>query len=677
MKTILTIGMILILAGLCVAQTPPTPPPPYDSASLALKGIAAKNISSGNAAAGLSFLSDGAGGGVFSTASASLNNAQVFGDEYIYGHVRQIGQGTRFDMTHPYVGLRVYIPDSGFGGINNSSIEPPYLCSQDHISIVHPNAILFPGGFHGWRIWSVFTINVVDGTACHEDLFLRVSQEGKTWFPAPGAPDPLFAFASITDTIGGKVDSAVEYYNDPDLFWGSDGKMWVGFNGTWANAQSDLFVSSSTDGATWSTPVRSKKTTIVAGTMGQELSPAIFLDVNGTYKKWTVTEWSNMKVGNDSLMSGSRILIDSALTPTGPWTLLDTVRVSSGQKVNGLYRPFPNGTDSLHIADDYIVYKSTGKYVPWHGALVDNGGDGKIVLLTCKNIGTVDSTRPAYLLFMGQTTDGRTITMNSTPILLPSYNGGWENHGIYKSTGWVEDWGGGKVLELLYGAQDTVGGTTYYSIGLADVFFPQRIDTSLYVNGTITNSKLASHTIDSTKEANAATSIEKINWPQEWLEFTNVYGLRYKTAGDSMMLSMAQRPNAKDTLAWLWQDTDTSGSAHSDTITMKAMFPYNCYADTLVINATDSTAASYIDSINVAVNPGILLAGGTDTSFAGNPNGTNYDAANTPTRITIPLGGRYVRGGEKIVATVFNYFAATRGLWIRCNTAAVTYRRAQ
>jgi hypothetical protein len=302
---------------------------------------------------------------------------------------------------------------------------------DDTLSVVHPNAVYFPKGFRGYKIWSVFSMGSRD--KCGENTFLRVSNDGQNWDSLPGCPDPLSWNTQFVDST---TRYSADYASDPDLIVGKDGKLWVFTRGSWTGGgqKAAIYAMSSADGVVWSP---NRRVTPFATGGASLMSPAVYVDSNGIYHMWTVTQTTEA----DGRVRG-RIEIRQAPRPDSGWTLVDTVRQA------GTGRLFPAGSDTLSLSDDSLWIAC---YSPWHVGLIENGPREKIVLLTAENPYGVSQSRPAHVDFIGVCDDDRTLAVRTEPLLKPSNAANSpDSSGVYKATGWIESASRHPSVALLY-----------------------------------------------------------------------------------------------------------------------------------------------------------------------------------------------------------------------------------
>lgn len=239
---------------------------------------------------------------------------------------------------------------------------------------VHPDVIEVPGGHLGFRYWMACTPYpfAVDR---HENPIVRVSHDGLTWQPVPGAPDPLVPPPPATDW----------HHADTDLVL-HDGVLHVYYITTRCEGAQTLFsVVTSRDGVHWTAP-----RVVYQGAWG--VSPAVVVD-RGRWHMWYV--WRDT---NDARAT-SRLLL------------------RSGSSAFEFDEPSPC---SLEMPGHEV----------WHLDVIVVPG-GYEALVAAFPTGT-DPSR--CRLFHARSADGRCFVASSrSPVIGPSGTG-WDNRMVYRST---------------------------------------------------------------------------------------------------------------------------------------------------------------------------------------------------------------------------------------------------
>ncbi|HDL48706.1 MAG TPA: hypothetical protein ENH33_01925 [Actinobacteria bacterium] len=201
---------------------------------------------------------------------------------------------------------------------------------------VHPDVAQSAEGLHGFRLWMVCT-PYPRGDDRLENPAIRVSNDGITWLPFPGAPDPLVVTPIDPDT----------HNADPDLVI-VDSRLHVFFMTRNKREQHTTFsMIWSDDGRTWSEPV-----VVYEGTWG--VSPAVAYH-DGMWRMWFIVFDASNKSDQ------SHLVVRSGPKPTTlgdqqrcsliipghvPWHL-DLQRCEDG-RYEALVAAYPVGSDNAH-----------------------------------------------------------------------------------------------------------------------------------------------------------------------------------------------------------------------------------------------------------------------------------------------------------------------------------------
>lgn len=281
--------------------------------------------------------------------------------------------------------------------ITNNSVDslviPTYEGSGQAI---HPDVYYNSKGWNGYKYWMAFT-PYANGVDTVENPSIVVSHDGVTWVVPPGVTNPLVPRPT---GLG-----ALNYNADPDIIEGYDGKLYLFY----IDGTTDVWVISSVDGVTWTTPVK-----IIDMSVQTIISPSVILD-GGVYRMYYVDAAENPNI----------LKYRTAATPTGTWSAPITCSVS----------PIPSGKDIWHIniskeKDEYHLIVTT--------ALSGSHTNNNLHFATSNN--------------------GVDFAMTSSPIMIPSATTNkWDNSRIYRSSLIKVDEGHGWYYKLFYSASNTVG----------------------------------------------------------------------------------------------------------------------------------------------------------------------------------------------------------------------------
>lgn len=184
----------------------------------------------------------------------------------------------------------------------------------------HPCVVFIPGGWRGYRYWMAVTPYPAADSEQENPCILR-SNDGDTWAAPTGLTNPIDPWPGGSD-----YNSDTELVLDPSgetlhCFWRA-----VEFSAT--PQRGVIYVSSSRDGAVWSTPVEAITN---ATATARVVSPTVWWDPAGG-------EW--VMVGVSILPSPNVLVRYTSPTPAGPWVQ------SSNPTVTGA---LPSGRDFWHI----------------------------------------------------------------------------------------------------------------------------------------------------------------------------------------------------------------------------------------------------------------------------------------------------------------------------------------
>jgi hypothetical protein len=125
---------------------------------------------------------------------------------------------------------------------------------------VHPDVLYFAAGWNGYKYWMAYSPYP---PAANENPSLAVSNDGETWITPPGLTNPIDA------NPGGGA-----YNSDPSLCMSADDStMWMIWREYKTATVDKIYVSSSTDGVTWSEPAL-----ILSPANNQGMSPSALWD---------------------------------------------------------------------------------------------------------------------------------------------------------------------------------------------------------------------------------------------------------------------------------------------------------------------------------------------------------------------------------------------------------------
>lgn len=133
---------------------------------------------------------------------------------------------------------------------------------------VHPDFVAPPRSWGHGLVYLVLT-PYPGGTTKHENPSLYAGLDGVTWGAAPGAPMPL-------------ARPQAGYLSDPDISYNAAKKELVLYYRQ-ASSVDKLFMITSPDGASWSSP-----TLVLTSASSTVLSPSIVQRADGDWRMWTV-----------------------------------------------------------------------------------------------------------------------------------------------------------------------------------------------------------------------------------------------------------------------------------------------------------------------------------------------------------------------------------------------------
>jgi hypothetical protein len=146
----------------------------------------------------------------------------------------------------------------------------------------HPDITYIPAGFGtgGWRYWMVCTPYAY-AHFVHENPEIFTSHDGIHWTIPDGATNPLIF----------RPEGAWDYNSDPDMFF-LKGRLWLYYRETrhaLGALETRIYLSTSGDGAHWTSPV---EVLFAGGDEALLMSPAVIYQ-NDAFHMWTVDRAAN------------------------------------------------------------------------------------------------------------------------------------------------------------------------------------------------------------------------------------------------------------------------------------------------------------------------------------------------------------------------------------------------
>lgn len=210
---------------------------------------------------------------------------------------------TRQVLDELYGVMQPVNPDDWFGRIGKKLDIPTPDPDSVAGEAVHPSVLYFPGGWNGYRYWMGYT-PYAGGNDKYEDPCIAASHDGDTWVVPDGLVNPL------DDAPGG-----VNYNSDTNLTF-HNGKLhlvWRNFDNAAVGKEETLWLSTSSDGSTWSPKVKIYESN---KTVRRLVSPA-FQFVNGKWHMWAVDLTPTVKT----------MVHLTADEMTGPWSVPEVCNV--------------------------------------------------------------------------------------------------------------------------------------------------------------------------------------------------------------------------------------------------------------------------------------------------------------------------------------------------------------
>lgn len=237
-------------------------------------------------------------------------------------------------------------------------------------SAVHPSVVDFgAAGWRGWRYWMAVTPYYMSNDQLENPCILH-SNDGFTWSVPTGLTNP------IDPTPPGGYNSDTELKYNPET-----GQLVC----LWRDSGERLYISTSTDGFTWSGP-----TTVLSSANGQLLSPAM---VRVAANDWRMFTTGSTAAGVNT--NGASVMW-TATTPAGPWVNPQNVQ----------WPAYPDGQFLWHLG---MIYDQ-GKF---YAALDARSGT------------------TGWGIWAATSTDGINWTMNPTRVL--GNRSAWDNTTLYRT----------------------------------------------------------------------------------------------------------------------------------------------------------------------------------------------------------------------------------------------------
>lgn len=205
------------------------------------------------------------------------------------------------------------------GSYTQVSLPSPY--SPGHV--LHPSITYFPNGWRGYNYWCAYT-PYPNADSAFENPCVAASKDGHTWVPI--GPQPVFPRPSLST-----------FNSDTDITYDAANNALVMIYRVSGDGIHRLFITTSTDGASWSSPVLIWTGNSAA--FRDIASPSIWY--NNTTAKWEIVghniadgaAWALVKITSSSLLSGWDTTLTSLtfVAPAGrKWWHSQFRRLSSG-----------------------------------------------------------------------------------------------------------------------------------------------------------------------------------------------------------------------------------------------------------------------------------------------------------------------------------------------------------
>jgi len=293
-------------------------------------------------------------------------------------------------------------------------------CS-DSAQVTHPSLLYAPDGWHGWKLWLVYSPVTSCRGAGDENPRLICSNDGSYWqvpsHDSVSIENPLFR--------PGRMSRSISFLSDAELFWSSDSTMWLVFRANFGRPQPDsigLYFSHTYDGVEWSLPELSIVKREVRPGHSPLMSPAVYLREEGLYEMLVVDGHMGFKQRNHLIRYETN-------RPDLPWRLTDTIDLPVVRNMSSKVKQ--------HV---------------WHIEIIPVQ-DKLFGLFT---MGDIVSPGAHATLYLGESLNaGKTWQLVSRPLLLPR-DGQWDSDRIYRSTGYFSQNDPANGFVLYYSA---CGGT--------------------------------------------------------------------------------------------------------------------------------------------------------------------------------------------------------------------------
>jgi hypothetical protein len=272
--------------------------------------------------------------------------------------------------------------------------------------MVHPDVYFNAAGWHGFRYWMAAT-PYESSNSQYENPSVYVSNDGQTWSTPPGLTNPIVA------------KPAYGYNSDTDLVDGLDGRLYLFYRVVDnVNGGVELWVTSSSDGAAWSAPVKI-------------LEPDAATDMPASQAVvFTGSEWSMYYV---DVKTGALNTVRrrTAASPVGPWSAPVTMTI-----------------DAAPAGQEY-----------WHLDAKNYGGQTILLLVT-----TTEGSDGGGLanLFFAWSDNGNTFTRGTNAIIPKPTVAAWDST-LYRASFVPVSDGGETKLDIWYSANGTSGWRIGYS----------------------------------------------------------------------------------------------------------------------------------------------------------------------------------------------------------------------
>lgn len=206
-------------------------------------------------------------------------------------------------------------------------------------SVGHPDVLYIPGGWHGYTHWMAFT---PFPSATRENPSVVASNDGVNWVVPAGLTNPIVPFSALP--------AGYDWWSDTDMVLSPDGtKLMLYFRGTDSGVTNTCYLTTSTDGVTWTSFVQ-----VVASI---EESPAVIVEPGGTFTMFTCGDNTiYRRTSADGLAWSARTAITSRPTLPAPYINVWHVDVV---KVGSTYHALVCGNTATGGPDPYRLFHWT------------------------------------------------------------------------------------------------------------------------------------------------------------------------------------------------------------------------------------------------------------------------------------------------------------------------------